>query len=68
MEIANFSTTALMKMCKSTVYTANTHYNPFCTRTSNSFRAEIYKNNSFYTEQREKETKKGKKKQDEKNN
>lgn len=54
-------------MCKSAVYTANTlMYNPFCTRLSNSFRAETYKNNGFYTEQREKGTEKGTKKQNKK--
>lgn len=54
-------------MCKTAVYTANTLiFNPFCTRISNSFRAETYKNNSLYTEQKEKGTEKGTKKQDKK--
>lgn len=54
-------------MCKTAVYTANTlTYNPFCTRISNSFRAETYKNNSLYIEQKEKGTEKGTKKQDKK--
>lgn len=51
MEIAKFSATALMEnVCKSAVYTANTLiYNTFCISISNSFSAETYKNNSFYT-------------------
>lgn len=65
--MSNFSTTALMEKCVNLLCIQQIlMYNPFCTRISNSLRAETYKNNSFYTKQREKGTEKGTKKQDKK--